>query len=432
MTINALKCSRETLILMALFCVHLLLFWPGYMTSDSQGQYNMAVSGVYSDHHPFIMSFLWRYLDKIYPGPGLMLFTHFTLLYGSVYFFMRSFPNSKLRYYFFAFPFFPHVLSYSPAIWKDNGFAFTFLFVASYLAYCTMENRVLKGRVLMGLLVILAYGTLVKFQAQYLAPLLLLWMGLHQAHYQKGWNLLKKLAIISFLFYGLIAGVRYFGPEVKQDHSWQMVKFYDLAAMSVTLNKPLMPEFNRSKSFSMEELHKRFNHQRVDDLVFGDAILVGGQTEQERDILWKTWAHEVLKHPFIYLKHRSINMAYALLSTPLFMYVQPALDEWCGVGTIVNKTVYITARILGYLILAHFLPALLSFVYLGLALFSLHKTKAAIPLFFMSSLSVMMLGTLFFCSMAGTPRYTYIVVCMTYASHIFAYLCYKQRYAKTP
>lgn len=37
-----------------------------------------------------------------------------------------------------------------------------------------------------------------------------------------------------------------------------------------------------------------------------------------------------------------------------------------------------------------------------------------------------MLVTLFFCSMAGTPRYTYVMVCMVHASHIFAYLALKK------
>ena len=53
------------------------------------------------------------------------------------------------------------------------------------------------------------------------------------------------------------------------------------------------------------------------------------------------------------------------------------------------------------------------------------KNWAAFPLVMLNSTNFMMLSTLFFCSMAGTPRYTYVIACLTSASHAFALICLK-------
>ena len=58
--------------LFLLFAVHATLFWPGILVPDSLSQYQEAMAGVYSDHHPPMMAFLWRYAAILLPGAGPM------------------------------------------------------------------------------------------------------------------------------------------------------------------------------------------------------------------------------------------------------------------------------------------------------------------------------------------------------------------------
>ncbi|ETZ05271.1 hypothetical protein [Holospora undulata] len=414
--------------LFALFSIHLFCFWPGIMTSDSQCQYLMAMSGNYGDHHPFIMSFLWRYIDKILKGSAGILVMHLSLFYSGIYFLLKSVAQKRLSLIFLGVPFIPPIFVYSGMIWKDLGFAYSFFCVMSYLAYLTMQRKNLSFFPKIGILVILAYGTLVKFQAQYLAPIVLVWIGWHCKHHNKDIaGIVKSISKVLIIFYGIISGIQYLGPKVKQDHSWQYVKLYDLSALSVELNQSLFPEFCKTKKFSMEKLHSLFNGSRVDYLVFGDAILEKGKNENERNFLWKTWCSQVARHPLLYIKHRVFNLSYTLISTPTFDYVIPFLQKSVDQKTFSYKILYCCARFLGWAFLAHFFPALLSCFYLIFGGLSLRSSTVAIPLFFMNAVSVGMLLALLFFSMAGTPRYTYICVCLVHASHVFAYLCWKKR-----
>lgn len=422
-----LQKQKHNVILLGLFFLHIFLMWPGYLTSDSQTQYNIAITGQYSDHHPFIMSFLWRYLDMLHKGPGLMLFMHLGLLYGSVYFLLKSITDKKLRPLVLILPLIPHVLSYSGMIWKDVGCAYAFLFVSSYLTYVTMNDRPLPFTRVIPLLIVLAYGTLVKFQAQYLAPIVLLWMVTHRAKHSLGYPFVKNAVVLIGLFYTIMMGVQHFGPKVEENHSWQYVKLYDLAAIAVNTNQDIFPNFTKTKTFSMAELHKRFNHQRVDDLVFADSLLIKGKNTEEREIVLKTWIEQIIKHPFIYLRHRAANLAYVLLSTPWFEYGPPVIDSIVQPGTALHTGLYYTARIFGWIFLAHMLPMLLGLGYLILGTMAwCKKVREGIPLFFMNFIGMGMGFVLFFFSMAGTPRYTYISICLVHASHAFAYLCWKK------
>ncbi|MBX9976641.1 MAG: hypothetical protein K2X98_00125 [Alphaproteobacteria bacterium] len=404
-----------------LFILHTSLTWPGILSPDSETQYNMALQGVYSDHHPALMSFVWRYLNMICKGPGLMLGLHLGLLYASVYFFIRALSPAPYHFAFLFLPLIPHILVYSFMIWKDVGFAFSFLCIASYLTYCAVQEKKLSLTACFPLSILLIYGTAIKFQAQYCAPLLIFWMIYERTKAHFSWQKYLLCGLGSaIIFYSLLSGINNFLVQEKaQNHSWQYVKLYDLAALSVATQIPLFPESSKTEKFSMEKLKTTFNHARVDDLVFGhDALLVMGKNEQERGILWWTWAHQVSAHPLYYIKHRLSNLAYAAFSTPEYENI---LSFFSTTIQLQEPYASIIARTIGYLFFAHILPILLCFIYCGIGIFNLSKTPLARPLFFLNSIAVVYLTILLFFSMAGTPRYTYVVVCIVSTSHILAY-----------
>lgn len=406
------------------FC-HVWLFWPGMLSPDSQGQYAMAIAGVYNDHHPPLMSFVWRYLDKIHSGPGMMFLLHMSLLYGSLIYLIRSLAELPYRFLFILFPLIPHILVYANMIWKDVGFAFSFLFVACYLSYLTAIKQKLSWYQTSILLIILFYGTAVKFQAQYCAPILLAWIAYSFSNYKlyAKKNILCLL-IISIPFYVVINNINnIFIPNVTKAHAWQYVKLYDLAAISVQNNYSIFPEFAKNKNYTLEKLTTRFNHQRVDDLVFVDPILKKGETAAERQELYSTWLHAVYQHPLSYIKHRCLNM-YNIILYPIGLnYISTLIEKRYSKTTLRYTILSWIAKITTHLVTSNFIVILLGLTYVIYGVFSLRKSWAAIPLICFNGVGLTMVGVLFFCAMAGTSRYTYICMCMLHASHAFAYLC---------
>lgn len=421
---------NPVVVLFIIGSLHLFSMWPGILSPDSQGQYAMAIAGVYSDHHPPLMSFVWRYLDKIVSGPGMMFLLHLGLLYAAIFYLIISVNNFIYKFLLLLFSLIPQIFFYSNMIWKDVGFTFSFLFIAAYLGYITVNKKQLNWQKdflkIIILLIILFYGTAVKFQAQFCAPVLLAWLAYILADYKYCNKLfIKYFSILSILFYICLNSVNtILVPNINKNHSWQLVKLYDLAAISISTNQDLFPLFTKNNNFTMQELKNRlsrksldkFSYYMVDDLIFENAILKSGSNEAERKQLYFCWLKTIIKHPVLYIKHRMINMASMLLYHPSFKYINKYNN---------NKIIIELANIIIYLTMCNLVPAILSLIYFILGIIAVRKNiLTGLPLLCFNLISLIMLAVLFFCSMAGTPRYTYIVVCMVHASHIFAYLTY--------
>src|SRR3990167_3565222 len=220
--------------LLLLFFINLILFWPGQISPDSIAQLKQATTGLYSNHHPPIMAFLWRYLLKIFPYASGMLIFHLTLLYSSCYIFFQAFKNYRLKYFYLFFPFFPPILFYSSMIWKDVGFAFSFLFVAASLSYFILHKIKPSFFQLFGIYLVLFYGAAVKFQAIFCIPPLILAICITQNNFK-----INKKTILQFLLSTvcLIVSINIFNDFLvsKTEHSdsWKFVKVYDLAGISI-------------------------------------------------------------------------------------------------------------------------------------------------------------------------------------------------------
>ncbi len=57
-------------------------YWPGYMSPDSISQLGQARSGLFTAIHPPLMAAVWRPLDALVAGPGLMLVLQNLLFWG--------------------------------------------------------------------------------------------------------------------------------------------------------------------------------------------------------------------------------------------------------------------------------------------------------------------------------------------------------------
>lgn len=417
--------TKNNLLFFCVFCIHGYIFWPGLLTPDSQAQYQNAIAGVYNDHHPIIMAVLWRWLLYISSGSAGIFVFHLVLLYGSVYYLCLCLPLGK-KSYALLFPFIPSVFVYSGFIWKDISFAYSFLFIGSFLSFLNVNNYSLKWYQTIFLIFILFYGTLVKYQAQYCAFFLLIWVSYTALKTYTFRDHLKYFVLITGTFiFCVLSFNKIMAPQVQVNHSWQYVKIFDLAAISLKTDRFFIPDFMKTSYFTNDKFRKITNDQSVDDLIFPEnAILKLPQTSVQRQDLKNIWWKVILQYPLIYLKHRLHTLAFTLGGVPGYGPISHFIQK-CNFPEGIQKAFLIISRIMGYLFLSHFLQILGSILYVFISLRTLSITKFAIPLFFFNVMGISFTSALLFCSMAGTPRYTYGAICFFHASHFFAYRCYQ-------
>ena len=72
--------------------------WPGIMSNDSVAMLEQARSLAFTDWHPPVMALLWAPLDRLAPGPGLMLIAQATLYaLGMAWLCAEAFPSLLAR-----------------------------------------------------------------------------------------------------------------------------------------------------------------------------------------------------------------------------------------------------------------------------------------------------------------------------------------------
>jgi len=449
---NSLKKYTPFYVLAAFFIANTTLLWPGQMSPDSHTQYSAAITGIYNDHHPPIMSALWCMLDQLYPGSGLLFLFHLILLYSAAAFFMASSSVRCAQWLALLLPLMPPISLYSSLLWKDVGFACAYLLAIALMSFCSMHSKRLAIYYLAPIILLLFYGTGVKFQAQYVLFIPLWGLSYCLTNYTVSIKTYIYTVLLSLFFaFGLKTVNTLLVPTQQKSHSWQLVKLYDLAGISMYTQKPLFPGFTmHSRSFSMDAIRMRYNHERVDDLIQPpNNPLQLASSAQERTTLLNSWYNALHRFPFLYLKHRLAVWWRTITIKPIAnldtidfntykglswfnslqhhaaqsgFAVKTWLDSLLQWLSLCILTLLYLVRYISYL--AIWLPFLLCYFVLGITYF--HKSRAAVPLIMLNGTGILFLSVLFFCTMASAVRYVYIVFCMIHASHSFAYLCIRK------
>ena len=104
--------------------VSLAINYPGFMGYDSIEQLLDARGGVYTDWHPPVLALTWRYLDRIVPGPFLMLVLQTTVIwFGTALVTLAWFkPRQEPRFWIIVptlIVLYPPVFGITGAVWKD-------------------------------------------------------------------------------------------------------------------------------------------------------------------------------------------------------------------------------------------------------------------------------------------------------------------------
>ncbi len=395
-----------------LFFALAVIFWPGILRSDSINQLQQSLNGgIFCDHHPPIMAWLWRLLYKIYHHYSVMLLWQLMLYAAAVFWFCHSFKKNWQKLFVVILALSPMALGYQAFILKDINFANSYLYVCGYLFFLSFNQNVLSNvqKTLLNIfaLSILFYGTAVKYQAMFIAPVIILWWShIHIKRY-----LLVRLLVGVFFSVALLFSVEKFNQMTsKPSQAWQYVKLYDLAAMSLLVQQDIIPAPFKKANYSIERLQKNFNPKRVDELAFSNDSPLQKNTSHS-NLLMQSWRKAIIEHPVAYLSHRWRLFAHQLeltlyrnpkdISNPMpydYIWFYSVLEKYHLVRLLNLFTSYKLYFIIQVLI----------------ALFYLRKILKKTPLaqnqwniFYMNLSGLIIAFSLLIFSMAAEARYTY-------------------------
>ncbi len=300
------------------FALTLELFYPGFMSRDSGNQLQQARDGLYTDHHPILMAVIWRFTDRLVPGPGGML-----VIIAGVYWL-------GLTGIFWALPgplparalallgvgsFLPSLCCVA-AVWKDT------LMHATMLAGVAFALAPLGGRwrwLARGLAVLfflLAIGLRHNAAAAVwpLLVLLLLELPALQRRSPAPRLLLASLGALALTLV-LTLGLRAtLAPHAKATNFWQRAAAFDLISISLKIDEIVIdPQTGLlTPGMGLPEMRQQFRPDFNDTLYhcayFRDdgCVLVFNLLSDEAQLqrLSRNWIRAIVDHPGAYLRHK--------------------------------------------------------------------------------------------------------------------------------
>ncbi|MCC8372410.1 MAG: hypothetical protein LN568_06790 [Rickettsia endosymbiont of Pseudomimeciton antennatum] len=404
-----------------LMFLHFLSAYPGGMTVDSFSQYEQSISGNYFSHHPPLMSMVWSLLNHIYQGPQIMLLLHLVFLWGGVLLLFYADPQNKYRYLYFVIPFLPNILAQSGIIWKDIGFGLGSFFVVASCVFYSYHQKRPSCLIVIGLLLIIFYVVGVKFQAQFIAPILVLFV----LSVSLKANMLTKITATSItsviIIYGNTALAKHFS---KDSHANQLRQLFDIAGVSVAIdNDDLLPDYVKEDKnlYSFAKLKTLYTPTLVNYLVFGDNRIYDSTSDPIKlQELESSYIRAVIHHPQAYLKHRMKNFILLMKSSEYCsddLLIDPNEAQKHGIYL---KKNHVKDLVMGYLkafpkiVTKNFISFILIFVYLTAILTNKQSNNPEKTILtYIVTIGLVFSVVLFFATMACDYRYYYVIRVLT-------------------
>ncbi|MET0752234.1 MAG: hypothetical protein ABWZ66_02625 [Pyrinomonadaceae bacterium] len=290
-------------------------FYPGLMSPDSVTSFTEARQNSFTDISSPLMSYLWRFLDKIVAGPAPMLILQNAVFWsGCAIFWCATHKKSfRLGLCLILFALMPQILSQLPVIWKDVGLGAA-LFLSTALLY--LADKTKRKTALFASALFLFYGYAARLNALPAVLPLAIWSSFI---FCRVFEIEKKrfLPVVAgaIYFFAISLTVYFVSGGItggKTVYPFQQIYLYDLAAISKERNEALFPEYVlENGNFSLEKMKERYNERSVSDLIFenvpnqGDLPVLKLSSDAEQvAALRQKWIENVRENPAAYLKHR--------------------------------------------------------------------------------------------------------------------------------
>jgi hypothetical protein len=292
------------------FVIDVVAYYPGLMSFDSAYTWWQARVGETSDTQSLMLIHLWRVLDSIVPGPGLVFILQLVLFWGGLLMIaigLRLRPLAVTLMVLFA-GFAPAISVLRAHVWTDVGLAGALLVVTGALAFFVRTG----GRRWLWLALISSlYSLGLRHNAlPALLPLAAYAMYRMLARDNSRGGRVQA-AVVSVLVLGVLYGVVQAINASADRHlpTWRALAAFDLAALSIATGKVLFPPTLIGPGMDVADLKQAYEPWSVVGVLkrTRNGIrnpLEPGWTPAEVAELRSAWLNACLAYPREYIAHR--------------------------------------------------------------------------------------------------------------------------------
>jgi hypothetical protein len=240
-----------------------MLMAPGGFSADSGIQFYQSKTGIFSNHHPPMMAWLWRILSRCFMlNKSSILAFHLLLFWACIYLLglINMWFAQAWAYAGIALAIVPPVLTMIDAVWKDSGMALCCSLGSLIIFRHQYFSRPMRRPAALLVVTLFFYAVAVRHNAIFAMPPLVYWLVSVTCSPASGRN--RKLLTAALVCIALLAGKMFFesAVTVKYIYPAQENMLKDLGAMSQVVNTPLLPPYVYSISGLDFEHFKKKEH----------------------------------------------------------------------------------------------------------------------------------------------------------------------------
>lgn len=308
-----------------IFALLMVLLYPGWMGMDSLDQFNQAVTGQFNDwHSPFITA-LWRFiLSRTQDHAAIFTLQSLVLAMALGGVITQLFVRAPMRWLVCLAVIFTPPLFLRLGITGKDPFALGLFLAAAACAMCARS----QGRPYRRAWQVVGAGLLVMAAASrhemalIAAPIVVLaaWPDICRlrshlvrcaaAALSVPVSVLTLITATSAL--ETVIGLRF---DVEERHAIQQHRLHDLAALSIARNELLIPDaFLSDETVTLADIDARYSSYLSDFLMMSPTPtpLVRRTDPESLKALRSAWLSAVVRHPDLYLQHRTNSYLSAL------------------------------------------------------------------------------------------------------------------------
>jgi len=304
--------KRWILILAAsvLFSANLALTFPGKLNYDSGPQLAEAIAGRYTDWHPPVMAWLWSWMLPAETGASSMLvfqlafhWTGFLLIADGLFFGGRK----KTAWIILAAGALPFFIRYNGGIIKDVGMASVLVAACGLVFWHRARARPLSLLSTSILLLLLAYGTLVRTNAVFAIGPLLIYCFAARIRTSIAREWLMASLVVAVLALPVSSGINRYFFSAEDSGAIQSLFLFDLNGIANhTLDENVLPPAIKMPAAKLAACYTPYFWDTWS--YWGSCNFVwknlGPPDSSIRGELKKYWISAIAAHPLAYLEHR--------------------------------------------------------------------------------------------------------------------------------
>ncbi|WP_373991143.1 hypothetical protein [Duganella sp. BuS-21] len=292
-----------------LLLLNLALHYPGSMNNDSSMQYAEAMSGIYTDWHPPIMALVWRWLDHLLRGPAAMLVLHLVLHWFGIGLLADGLARSgrqRIAVLVLLAGAFPVLVFYNGGIWKDVGMASALIAGFGFGCWFRLQQRAIPLWAATLMILLLAYGALVRTNAVFaIGPLLLLLCFDRPARKLYATVLWSGVIAVAALALSGVINHRVIGAQ--SSGAINSLQLFDLAGIArQSGDVSVLPPVAQLSADDVQRCYTPYYWDTFSPWGYCNSVseMLGPVDSVPRKELSTLWVHAILSHPLAYLDHR--------------------------------------------------------------------------------------------------------------------------------